>query len=556
VINRRMAPVLGLMAILLVGIVPSVAAVDIPLVNWSAPQSYTPAHPSGMKSLLTDAGNPSPLIPINPCRLADTRGFGFSGQAGPPHLTGGVARNFQIGGTVTGVPAQCGIPSDAIAVSFNFAVTNIVANGNLVVYPQGGAVPTVSSLNYQTGFAALSNAAVIPLGTSAGISVLVNGGGTVDVIIDVNGYFGPSDTSNRGIRVNSGTARSLVLHTTGSAEALDAFCDTAATNCWSILASAPTGDYAVVAIGGRGSSLNADDDGYPAVGGYWTGAPATTNFGVVGTTTGTGNCAAGVKGVAGAEIPCTHLSYVGVYGNSPGFWGVLGVSTNRGVQGSHVNASGTFVTGGVLGLSDTVGVYSFGDIAGTGAKSFVEPHPYDSTKQINFIAAEANEPLTMFRGRGRFQNGIANLTVPEEFQFVTEPDSLSIQITPIGDPASVAVTRLGLDGITVRSNRNVEFFYLVHGRRAGLAERRPIEENTLYVPAGPSDRMPNYPLYIQKRLVALGIYNQDGTVNMKTAETNGWAAQWRADAAAAQAAAQKSLEAQKALLKKDGHGIE
>ena len=162
--------------------------------NWPAPAFWTPPAartPGGARTqAVSPALPPLPFIAVTPCRIADTRGNGFTGQAGAPSLTTASTRDFQIGGTVPGVPSQCGIPSTAAAVSFNFAVTNITANGNLVVYPTGAAQPVVSSLNYQTGFNALSNAATIPLGTSASITVKVNGlAQTVDFIADVNGYY-------------------------------------------------------------------------------------------------------------------------------------------------------------------------------------------------------------------------------------------------------------------------------------------------------------------------------------------------------------------------------
>jgi len=138
------------------------------------------------------ASPPLPFVAVTPCRIADTRGNGFTDQAGPPALAANVTRNFQITGIVPGVPSQCGIPSGVSAVSFNFAVTNITANGNLIAFPADTLPPTVSSLNWQTGFVALSNAAAVRLSSGGALAVQVNAasGTTVDLIIDVNGYYG------------------------------------------------------------------------------------------------------------------------------------------------------------------------------------------------------------------------------------------------------------------------------------------------------------------------------------------------------------------------------
>src|SRR5688500_8579637 len=83
-------------------------AQDIPLNNWTAPSTWTPAR-SGSISVMAELSNPLPFFPIDPCRIADTRGFGFTGAYGPPALAPSGTRNFTIAG-------QCGIPSNAKAV--------------------------------------------------------------------------------------------------------------------------------------------------------------------------------------------------------------------------------------------------------------------------------------------------------------------------------------------------------------------------------------------------------------------------------------------------------
>ncbi len=204
---------LHLLVFVIVCAVPILGQEAVPggVANWPAPPFWSPGQSDSGGSGMTDLSSPLPFIPVFPCRLADTRGLGFTGQAGPPSLNANVTRNFQIAGTVPGVPAQCGIPTGAQAVSFNFAVTSITANGNLIAFPAGGTPPTVSSLNWQTGFAALSNAAVIPLGGSpGGLGVQVNaaGGTTVDLVIDVNGYYAGAGVgmTNTFLGLNAGNS--------------------------------------------------------------------------------------------------------------------------------------------------------------------------------------------------------------------------------------------------------------------------------------------------------------------------------------------------------------
>src|SRR5437762_1587065 len=166
--------------------------------NWPAPLLWSP--PSNMTTegarpeAARTASPPLPLIAITPCRVADTRGNGFTGAYGPPSLVADATRSF----TITG---QCGIPVSAAAVSFNFAALNVGGAGDLRVFPAGGGVPSVSTLNYNANTPNIANAAVVPLGTGGAITVQADAV-SVDLIIDVNGYY---DNSGVITEVTAGT---------------------------------------------------------------------------------------------------------------------------------------------------------------------------------------------------------------------------------------------------------------------------------------------------------------------------------------------------------------
>jgi len=72
----------------------------------------------------------------------------------------------------------------------NVTVTRPTAGpGFLTLYPGGTALPLASTLNYRIGITRANNA-IVPLG--AGGEVIVHcgqGGGTADLVVDVNGYF-------------------------------------------------------------------------------------------------------------------------------------------------------------------------------------------------------------------------------------------------------------------------------------------------------------------------------------------------------------------------------
>jgi hypothetical protein len=90
------------------------------------------------------------------------------------------------------LPAQCGVPDTAVAISVNFTVTGFTGAGDLRVFPAGAPVPVASIINYQ--LENVANATTVPLGPSGGghngIAVQCDGTGT-DFLADVNGYYVP-----------------------------------------------------------------------------------------------------------------------------------------------------------------------------------------------------------------------------------------------------------------------------------------------------------------------------------------------------------------------------
>jgi hypothetical protein len=89
---------------------------------------------------------------------------------------------------------------------------------------------------------------------------------------------------------------------------------------------------------------------------------------------------------------------------------------------------------------------------------------------------------------------------------------------------------------------------MVNGVRRALKGFQPIGEGEEFVPIGPEDRiLEGLRPELERRLIANGTYNPDGTVNLETAERVGWTKMWAERQAQAQAAAQ---EAQKAAIAK------
>ncbi len=129
-----------------------------------------------------------------PLRICDTR------AGNQTQCSGGTIGGY---GTLTvNVESQSGLPSSGMeAVMANVTVTNPTANGFLTVYPSGtGAYsqessPQASTVNFSKG-ETVANLSDVEIGTGGNVSVYNGSGGSVDVILDVDGYV--ADTSATG----------------------------------------------------------------------------------------------------------------------------------------------------------------------------------------------------------------------------------------------------------------------------------------------------------------------------------------------------------------------
>ena len=137
------------------------------------------------------------FVPINPCRIADTRSTSA--------IVSGAPRDFAYanpaGGTFTaqgGAGTNCGLGfagGNGLLVPRAVAATVTIITpsgaGNLVIYPTGTAPGTTSALNYGAG-AVLANTTVI-VGAQGGVAdftVALNGPPHgANVAIDVIGYY-------------------------------------------------------------------------------------------------------------------------------------------------------------------------------------------------------------------------------------------------------------------------------------------------------------------------------------------------------------------------------
>ncbi len=130
---------------------------------------------------VTTAG--SDFVPVTPTRILDTRkGIG----------TGGVVAKIGAGKslvlTVGGVGA---VPTGATAAAINITATDATAGGHINAYPDDPSDPTPSSasnLDFAKG-KNVANMAVVAIGTDRKVDFLNGSSGTVDLVVDISGYF-------------------------------------------------------------------------------------------------------------------------------------------------------------------------------------------------------------------------------------------------------------------------------------------------------------------------------------------------------------------------------
>ena len=177
--------------------------------NLSVDQRGVTRPASGCSAGAYEQPVPSDVyVSMNPQRLADTR----CSQSHPPaYITSsycaslpsvnsklttlGTGQTENV--TVTGID---GIPSNATAVVINATAVDMSGNGYLTIYPQGFMHSAVHSLNWTANSGVVTNLVTVPVNTSNGEITVANGGnGSVDYVVDIEGYYAPAGNTPDGL---------------------------------------------------------------------------------------------------------------------------------------------------------------------------------------------------------------------------------------------------------------------------------------------------------------------------------------------------------------------
>ncbi len=124
--------------------------------------------------------------PLSPSRILDSRPAPENVGTAPTPWTAGAPGIRHV--AVTG-SSPFPVPSTATAVLTNVTVTSTSNYSFLTVWPTGDTQPTASSLNWAPGDT-IANAVTAKVGSGGTVDIF-NNSGTVNVIADVAGYYGP-----------------------------------------------------------------------------------------------------------------------------------------------------------------------------------------------------------------------------------------------------------------------------------------------------------------------------------------------------------------------------
>jgi hypothetical protein len=133
----------------------------------------------------TSSGPRAIFEPVPPARILNTRQAGQGPAVGPGAVN---ERLLQVTGAG-------GVAGDATAVVLTVTAINPTARSYLTIYPNGQSRPDVSMLNFNAG-EVVTNLVTVGIG-SLGRVRIYNDAGSVNVIVDVTGYYRGHDHDDR-----------------------------------------------------------------------------------------------------------------------------------------------------------------------------------------------------------------------------------------------------------------------------------------------------------------------------------------------------------------------
>jgi hypothetical protein len=133
--------------------------------------------------------------------------------------------------------------------------------------------------------------------------------------------------------------------------------------------------------------------------------------------------------------------------------------------------SGSLTISGSAGLSVTGSATVLGAFQAT-TKSFKIDHQILLGKKLIYGVLEGPEHGVYVRGRVT-KNNIIQL--PEEWEWLIDPDSITVQLTPIGTQQVLYVQNIENNTVIINSSTPVDCFYFVQATRKDVAPLTTVE---------------------------------------------------------------------------------
>ncbi len=137
----------------------------------------------GITQATTSTGEKPIYLPIEPCRLTDTRA---AFQVGPRSAPLGPNETYTLSGQ--GAVGNCDLPAGTTAIAVNVTAIDATAPTFVSLFPAGAALPVASHLNPLPGQGPVPNAVNVDLSADGEFSIY-NLQGNVNIFIDVVGVY-------------------------------------------------------------------------------------------------------------------------------------------------------------------------------------------------------------------------------------------------------------------------------------------------------------------------------------------------------------------------------
>jgi hypothetical protein len=138
----------------------------------------------GIAHAALGSGERTAFVPISPCRLADSR----PGDDHIGDIAGALVEDASATLEAHGVHGNCVLPMDATGLALNVTAVNQTRLTYLTLWPADRERPKTSNLNPAPGQPPTPNAVTVDLDAAGRFSVY-NRFGTVDIVVDVVGYY-------------------------------------------------------------------------------------------------------------------------------------------------------------------------------------------------------------------------------------------------------------------------------------------------------------------------------------------------------------------------------